>query len=573
MQQIQKSIQKVLNDLGLKKKRSEIHLERPQDETHGDWATNVAMTLSKELKKSPREIAEDIKVGLEEQKDLMKTVEKIEIAGPGFINFTFSKDYYLENLQKINDTYGHKTLDNPQKIIVEYGQPNTHKLPHIGHLFSYIVGNSFARILNSQGHEIKEANYQGDVGPHVAKCLYAWIKKGRPRPDNLKERVQLLQKCYQEGSAAYEESEDAKREIQEINKKIYDKNSDIQEDWQETRQWSLDFYRQFEKELGVNQEYFYLESQTWKSGQEIVKENIGKVFKESEGAIVFPGEDYGLHTRVFITQKGTPTYEAKDVGLVFKKFEDWNFDKTVITTASEQNAYFDVITEAIEQINPEFEGKIKHVGFGMISLKSGKMSSRKGKILSAPQLVEVVKEKLEEIIAERGELSDEEKSQVVERVALGAIKYAFLKGNIMQNKSFDLEESISFEGNSGPYLQYTYARIQSVLSNAPKSQRKLEGIDQSILTSLDSEEELNLIKWLERFPETVSLAAEELSPHYISTYLFELAQRFNIFYKQHSINSADSEELITARQFLARQTAQVLKNALNLLGIEVVDKM
>ncbi|MFZ6022147.1 MAG: arginine--tRNA ligase, partial [Patescibacteria group bacterium] len=454
------------------------------------------------------------------------------------------------------------------RILVEYGDPNTHKLPHIGHLFSYIVGDSFARMLEATGNTVVKANYQGDVGPHVAKSLYGYIQLGQPKPSDAKERVQLLQKCYQEGSTAYEEDPIAKETIDGINKKIYAKDTEILEIWKETRQWSVDYYHQFEQRLGVQQTFHYWESEIWERGKATVKENIGKVFEPSDGAIVFPGEKYGLHTRVFLTKNDTPTYEAKDMGLNIQKYEDWPYDTNLITTASEQNAYFDVVTKALELCFPELVGKVKHVGFGMVSLSTGKMSSRTGQILSAIDLLDTVKEKILEVMKERSDMTAEEKAEIAEKITIGAVKFAFLKQNILQNMKFDLEESVSFEGRSGPYLQYTYARIASILR-----QIELPSATSKDLELLHSEEEIALTRWLARHSMIVAEAAETLSPHLIAEYAYQTSQLFNTFYSKHSIANEKDEQLQRARYTLAKTTAMVLKYLLGLLGIETVAKM
>lgn len=545
------------------------NLTRPSDDSHGDWTTNVALIIAGKEGKKPREIAGNIKEYLENDIKLKEKIKSVEIAGPGFINFTIKEEYYFEVLYGINKNYGYIKTDSPQRIMLEYGHPNTHKMPHVGHLYSYICGNSLARILEANGHEVCHANYQGDVGPHVAKCIYGWIENGRIEPTTLLEKVKHLQECYQLGSSLYESDEEAKQKINEINKAIYDPNSKIQEDWLKTRQWSLDFYLQFEKRLGIEQKFHYLESQVWQKGLETVKEKTPKVFKEDDGAVIFPGEDFNLHNRVFITKNGTSTYECKEVGLNQHKMEDWEYDLTIIPTASEQNEYFKVVIKAIEEAVPRLKGKIKHIGFGMVSLSIGKMSSRKGNILSGPDLVEKIKGKIREIVETRENFNEEKKENVSEKVTLAAVKYTFLKSNILQNMVFDINESVSFDGNSGPYLQYVYARIQSVLRQKTDSSNAKLGD----LKNLTNQEEVKLIKLLERFPETVKTAGETYSPHIISNYVFNLAGTFNTFYKNHSINNDPDPKIVSARRLLSEKTAIIIKNGLSLLGIEVVESM
>jgi arginyl-tRNA synthetase len=251
--------------------------------------------------------------------------------------------------------------------------------------------------------------------------------------------------------------------------------------------------------------------------------------------------------------------------------QDWPYDLTIIPTASEQNGYFKVVIEAIGQALPELKGKIKHIGFGMVSLSTGKMSSRKGNILSAHDLLELAVKRVGEIVADREGLSPEQKHEIAETVGIGAVKYAFLKSDILQNMTFDLEESVSFEGNSGPYLQYTYARIQSVLGQGEFASS--ESTAEQLTSLLTKASELAVAKKLTEFPKVLKSAAEQQSPHLVATFLFELAQAFNSFYKQESINSAETKELASVRRFLASKTAEILKSGLGLLGISTVEKM
>lgn len=540
----------------------------PNELKFGDYATNVALVISKEVKRNPHELADEISahIKVHANTDFSKAVSSVNVVG-GFINFTLSPTY-LWNFVLEKQIKTKKEGIESKKILVEYGDPNTHKLPHIGHLFSYIVGDSFARLLDAVGHTVMKANYQGDVGPHVAKSIYGYIQVGQPKPSDALEKVQLLQKCYQEGSNAYEEDPIAKETIDDINKKIYSKDPEIIAIWKETRQWSVDYYHLFEEQLGIHQTYHYWESDIWERGKKIVKDNIGKVFELSDGAVVFVGEKFGLHTRVFLTKNDTPTYEAKDLGLNIQKFEDWPYDTNLITTANEQNAYFDVMIKALELCSPELVGKVKHVGFGMVSLSTGKMSSRTGEILSAIDLITAVKERVIEVMKTREGMTEQEKESIANTVTLGAVKFAFLKQNILQNMKFDIEESVSFDGRSGPYIQYTYARIQSILK-----QVSLPDATSKDGATLQMIEEQMLMRWLTKFPTVVQQAAEALAPHLVAEYIYQTAQIFNTFYANCPINTEKDEDLRRARRTLAIKTASIIKQGLTLIGIDVVNKM
>jgi arginyl-tRNA synthetase len=550
-----------------------VRLETPELSQHGDYSTNIALQEKREGRK-PREYAEEIAEKLRRDEELQEIVDKVEVAGPGFINFFLTRNVLVNELKKVLEegaSYGEGELNRDVRIMFEYGDVNTHKMPHIGHIFSYIYGESMTRILSKSGANVRRVCYQGDVGPHVAKCLWAFKKENPDVPDSLEAKVKLLQKMYREGSKAYEEDENDKKQINKLNMEIYQEEEEIKPLWKKTRHWSIDYYKQFEKRLGIEYVRNYYESEVHQKGKKIVEENVGDVFTKSEGAIIFPGSKYGLHDRVFITGKGTPTYEAKDMYLQRLKFEEWPFDLCVITTASEQNEYFKVIFKALEMINPDFEGKLKHVGFGMINAKSGKMSSREGKVVGAADLIDETVAEIRKLLEKREDMSEEEKMSVAEVVGVGAVKYSLLKTNPEQDITFDIEESISREGNSGPYLQYTSARANSVLHKAELSNRDIQYSGETLTPNHKlSNEELSLIRAFIHFSEIVTEAAVKYAPNLICHYLYGLAQKYNAFYNNNRIIGGEGEEL---RLALTSATGTIIKNGLQLLGIEAPERM
>lgn len=530
-----------------------VNLQHPTNNDHGDYSSNVALVQSKQLKDSPMELAQKIVASL--PKD--ESVEKVSVEKPGFINFFLSEKALLQELGNLNNDKD-RVKKAGKTILLEYGQPNTHKTPHIGHLFSYIFGESLARILTDQGDKIIRANYQGDIGLHVAKCLYQVKTKAAQMKSvkTLKERVDFLQKCYQDGSALYEKDEKAQAEIDQLNQLLYKQDPKVIELWKETRKWCLDFFAQFEKSLGIKYDKYFFESETAPIGKKIVEANVGRIFEKSDEAIIFKGEKYGLHTRVFITKFGMPTYEAKDIGLNKMKAQ-FKFDLSIVTTANEQNEYYKVVTCATELLFPELKDKIKHLGFGLIQLKTGKMSSRTGDIVDAFTLVDLTRE----IISRQYKISHE----LAESIAQSAIKYSFLHSDAYKNIVFDLEKSVAREGDSGPYLLYTYVRTQSILGKVSEFKSAPSKI------TLNPEEK-NILRLLYKFPEVVEQAALRYSPHLIATYLFQLAQAFNFFYQKHTVLKAE----VATKQFrlaLTQAVGKTLKVGLYLLGIETVNKM
>ena len=312
--------------------------------------------------------------------------------------------------------------------------------------------------------------------------------------------------------------------------------------------------------MGITFDKYYFESEISDKGKDLVNKHLGKIFEKSENAIVFEGEKYGLHTRVFVNSQGNPTYEAKDLGLIAAKLNDFKFDLSLVTTAAEQNEYWKVIGKASVLLFPQLENKYKHLGFGMINLITGKMSSRTGQIINAVTLIEEVKSRVKSAFSMKDDV-------LVQIIALAAVKYSFLKSDAFKNISFDMERSIAKDGDSGPYLLYTFVRTQSIL----KQSKEKKDVQIEVPSTLENEEEV-LLRKLYLFPEFIEKALEYNSPHFIATFLFDLAQSYNIFYQKHPVLKSEGE----VRQFrllLTESVGKILKQGLYLLGIETVDKM
>ncbi len=523
-------------------------VEVPAEKTHGDYSSNVALVLSKTLQKNPREVAEEIK-----QKINSDIFSKIEIAGPGFLNFFVADKVFVKEIKssvKANhDWFG-------QKIIIDYTDPNILKDFHIGHLMSNAIGESLSRLFEFEGKKVKRVCYQSDVGMGIAKAIWGKIKNA-----NFK-----WGQAYAFGAQKYEEDETSKKEIIELNKKIYQRSDkNINNLYDQGKKESLDYFDKIYKKLGTKFDYFIFESQVGPVGKKIVEKNLGKVFDKGEnGAIIFKGEKYGLHTRVFINSEGLPTYEAKDLGLAQKKYDKYAYDKSVIITGNEVNDYFKVMLCAMKKTNPRLAKKTKHIGHGMLRLPEGKMSSRTGKVITGEFLIEKVEELIKNKIKDR-QFTNNEKNNIAEKVAIGAIKYSILKQAIGSDIIFDFDKSISFEGDSGPYLQYSYARALSVLEKAKKERIKAS-------FSKAPKEVGQLEKSISRFSESVLKAEELFEPHFLVLYLTNLASEFNSYYAKNKI--ADKKDTESAyRVALVNSFVKVMKEGLWLLGIEALNKM
>lgn len=534
-----------------------VELTRPEEQ-FGDYATNVALQLAKQLGKNPRELAEALAVKLRET--LADTVSDVSVAGPGFVNITLTDAYLMDGLaaQPAQSLAG-------QTIVAEYSDPNPFKVLHAGHLYTSVVGDAIANLMQVAGAKVHRVNFGGDVGLHVGKTMWAIIQElGGEYPEKLAqipegERSEWMAQAYVKGTQAYDTDEAAKTEITALNKRVYqlhneaDHESPFAELYWTCRQWSYDYFDSFYARIGSSFEKYYPESQTAPIGLQTVKEHTGSVYQESDGAIVFDGEKYGLHTRVFINSEGLPTYEAKDVGLSMLKKQEYNFDRSVIITGNEQAQYMAVVLKSIEQFAPELATATTHLTHGLVKLQGGvKMSSRAGNFLRAVDV-------LDEAAAANKEATGQDNDQTV----LGAVKYALLKNRMGGDIIYDPKESVSLEGNSGPYLQYAHARAQSILAKA--------GDDFALPAGVSLEQgERSLVRKITEYPEVVNKAVADLMPHHVCTYLYELAQTFNRFYEN---NRVIGDERQAVRLALVAQYAATLRQGLGLLGIQAPDKM
>ncbi|MCB9806004.1 arginine--tRNA ligase [Candidatus Nomurabacteria bacterium] len=569
-EEIKKLIKNALKNLNLS--QIEFTIEHPTDFSHGDYAVNVAIVGAKEAGKNPQELASDIKAELEN--NLPETIEKVEIAGPGFLNFFLSKKFFENALKRVvneENEYGKNTRLKDQKIIFEYTDLNPFKSFHIGHLMPNAIGEALARLAEANGAEVKRANYQGDIGLHVAKAIWGMKQNLSALPkddDSLTEKVDFLGSSYSFGASQYEKDEEAKNEIVEINKKLFAKSdNELNELYKKGKEWSLQSFEILYRVLGTTFDYYLFESETADIGKKIVEEGLEKgIFEKSEEAIVYKGEKKGLHTRVFLTSEGLPTYEAKDLGLARMKDDKFDYDKSVIITANEQKEYFKVVFAAMEEMMPEIREKTEHITFGLLQLSSGKMSSRLGNVITASSLIADVVKKVKEKMSGR-DFDEDFKDLVALAVTVGAIKYSILKQTPGKNIVFDFEKSISFEGDSGPYLQYTHTRALSVLEKA----KGLSLVDLNVKQPSDWQV-TNLEKILYQMPEVIKDSFEDRGPQKLVKYLIEVSAEFNSFYGNQKIVD-ENDEHSAYRVVITHAVATIIKNGLYILGIPVPSKM
>lgn len=525
-------------------------VERPTDLSHGDYATNAALVAAKTVGKSPRELADELAKSIADY--FGTAAESVTVAGPGFINVKLSTGSVrglVADADAKGSEWGKSRSGVDTQVMVEFTDPNPFKEMHIGHLMSNVIGESVSRLIESTGARVLRANYQGDVGPHVAKAMWALQRDGVTEPDSAKQ----VGDAYAAGSRAYEENPEAKKEIDAINTAIYaGSNTALMDLWKAGRDVSLAAFEDLYRVLGTKFDYYFFESETSAPGTRLVRDNITNgIFEESEGAVIYKGEKHGLHTLVFITSRGTPTYEAKDIGLAFLKEERASSHKSIIVTAAEQIGHFKIILAALSEMAPLVAAKTTHVPHGFLRLTTGKMSSREGNVITAAGFVRDVTETASEKNPD---------PLIAERVAIGAIKFMVLRQSPGQDIIFDPEQSLSLTGDSGPYLQYALVRAQKILSYGS------DGAAGDVVPDAPYAIERLLL----HFPEVVKRAATGLTPNLLVTYLLELAAAWNAFYAEEQVLGSPEEQY---KQRVARAFANTMRNGLTLLGIPTPERM
>lgn len=559
---IRAAILDVLTELGIEP--VDFVVEHPNELSHGDYACNVAMVAAKRAGQNPRQFAEQIAATLEGQ---IEYVEKIEVAGPGFINFYLAREFFTEEIARalaLREQWGTNDDLAGEIILLEYTSPNLFKPLHVGNLVGNIVGESLARLFTASGADVKRLNYPSDIGLTVAKGVWGLRATGGD-PSSIK----ALGEAYRFGNEAYENDEAKKQEIIAVNQALYaESDSELNQLREQGIATSKASLLAICASLGTAFDFTIYESEAAPQGVALVQANTPAVFNESDGAVVYAGEKVGLHTRVFLNSKGLPTYEAKDLGnfvLKQERFPQWT--DSIVVTGSEQTDYFKVVYAAINELFPEVaaEGKeLEHVPTGFLTLTTGKMSSRLGNVLSGEDvLVELEQEAVKRsVAADRAGAHD---ATLASKVATAAIKYQILRHSVGSNIVFDKEKALSFEGDSGPYLQYTVARINSLIEKAVAV-----GIAPAMTPAPQTPYTLEQI--LYRFPEVVRQAHDERAPHHLVVFLTELAGLFNTFYGQEKIADA-SDPNAPYKLLLTQAVGQTIKNGLSLLGIESPEKM
>jgi arginyl-tRNA synthetase len=609
---VKKKLQKVLAEIvltefGVEVRFESILIEIPSAWQFGDLSTNIALVLSSKLKESGKTPAKDInpnqlalQISSVLQNQRLSFIDKAEVKN-NFINVWLKNDFFINSLGEVikkGEDYSRGDLGEGKTLMVEFAHPNTHKMFHIGHLRNISLGESLVRILEFNGFKVIRGNYQGDVGMHIAKCLWGVLNcfdfdKEVKGLKTVKDKVKFLGLAYVKGSSVYKDDKKVQGEVKDINYLIYASAQKYQKEekgkepsstdylsfvkgkqskidlekiyslWKLTRKWSLDYFNAVYDRVYTYFDRFYFESECL-SGVDIAKKALKLgILKKSQGAVVFPGEKYGLDTRVFINSLGLPTYEGKELGLANIQFSEFDLDKIIHVVTPEQASFFQATFKVEELLDPDkFKDKQYHLSYGWVKLKKGKMSSRLGNVIGGEELLDEAKKKIK---ADFSDLDEE----TLEKIALGAVKYSFLKVKPGLDIIFDFDESISLQGNSGPYLQYTYTRCRSVLEKAENIKTTNFPLDVKL-----NKQEQAVLKLIPRFKEVVWEAGKDYAPNLIAGFLYELAQSYNAFYHNNRIlDEKNDKKTKQFRLLLTKGVLSILKTGLYLLGIKAPEKM
>ena len=536
----------------------EIVFSRPPDFKLGDIATPLSFELAKKLKKNPIQIAKDIA----ETIILPKGVEKAETTG-GYINFFFDRKYFSKETTKkiiIEDKNYGKGSKKKEKVMVEYSQPNTHKSFHIGHLRNVCLGDALSNIMEFSGYETVRSNYIGDVGAHVAKCIWGYMKfyNGIIPEQN---KGDFLGKVYSDADKKLKESEEYQEEYKTVLKNLYDEEKRSMEICAMTRQWSLEEFNRIYDDLGVKFDIFLYESEVKEEGTKIARELLEKsIATNKDGAVIVDLKQFGLDEFVILRSDGTALYSTKDLALAKRKFEDFKIDLSLYVVGSEQKFYFKQLFKTLELMGFSQAKRCYHLSYELVMLEEGKMSSREGNIVLYSELKEFVKKEALNQVRERNISNAENISEIV---TIGALKYSMMKDN---NKRiiFNWKKALDFEGDTAPYIQYAHARASSILN-------KIDGLKLEFDIDYLNEKEYKLLFMLSEFPEIVHKASVDYRPDYVSNYVYDIAKCFNEFYHEcHVLNAETNKDFRIA---LVKSTKIVLRNSLNLLGIKAPEEM
>jgi arginyl-tRNA synthetase len=588
---LQMYVQLVVEQLyGMTVANEQIQIQVTNKDFEGDY-TLVVFPLLRISRKTPEATANDIG---EKLKFLYSEIKSYNVI-KGFLNIKFTSEFWL---QKFNDAVENENFGfsckNKKKLMIEYSSPNTNKPLHLGHIRNNLLGYAVANILEASGNDVVKVNLVNDRGVHICKSMLAWQKFGNgetpessgKKGDHLVGEYYVLydreyKKQLSEMIADGMDEDEAKRkvpiqlEVQEMLRKWESKDPETIALWEKMNSWVYAGFDKTYSELGVSFDKIYYESQTYLSGKSLVKEGLdnGVFFKKEDGSVWIDLTAEGLDQKLLLRSDETSVYITQDIGTARQRIDEYNIEQMIYVVGNEQNYHFQVLKLILKKLGFAWADSIYHLSYGMVELPEGKMKSREGTVVDADDLIELMISTARDMSKELGKLDDlnaAEVDNICRMIGLGALKYFILKIDPKKTMLFDPKESIDFNGNTGPFIQYTYARINSILRKANEQQIKIP--QKSVYANI-SEKEISIIKLINIFPYALALAAKELSPAVIANYVYDIAREFNQFYHEHQILREENEELKLFRLLLSKKVALMIKKSMKLLGIDVPDRM
>lgn len=567
----------------------QLQVQKTRKEFDGDY-TLVVFPLLRRSRKSPEATAQEIGEYIVVNTPEIESYNVIK----GFLNLTLTSAFWADRFAEIcaDEKFGQAAATG-RTVMIEYSSPNTNKPLHLGHIRNNLLGYSVAQILKANGHNVLKVNLVNDRGIHICKSMLAWKLYGNGEtPASTGEKGDhLVGRYYVEFDKHYKaqikelmeqgQSEDeAKKnapiicEAHEMLRKWEAKDAEVYALWEKMNGWVYDGFNVTYKALGVDFDKIYYESQTYLLGKSIVEEGLekGVFFRKEDGSVWIDLTADGLDQKLLLRGDGTSVYMTQDLGTAFRRFEDNHLDDMIYVVGNEQNYHFQVLKLVLKKLGYEWSDHITHLSYGMVELPEGKMKSREGTVVDADDLIENMVSTAREMSTELGKLdgcSEEESNAISTTVGLGALKYFILKVDPKKTMLFDPRESIDFNGNTGPFIQYTYARIRSIMRKADETGIKYD----AKVAAQHLPEEIELIKNVADYPNVVAAAGENFSPSIIGAYIYELAKQFNGYYHDHSILKEECEATRVMRLQLSAEVARVIKSGMSLLGINVPERM
>lgn len=565
-----------------------IQVQKTRRDFKGDF-TVVVFPLLRHSRLSPELTGETMGQFIREKSELISDYNVIK----GFLNLVVDQNYWkqLLELELSSESYGKtKVVSSAPKVMIEYSSPNTNKPLHLGHIRNNLLGHSVSQILEASGKQVQKVNLVNDRGIHICKSMLSWQKEGEgetPGSSGLK-GDHLVGKYYvrydkiykaqvevaiKEGKTKAEAEAEVPilAEAREMLRKWESEDPEVRALWEKMNGWVYDGFKKTYERLGISFHKTYYESETYKLGKEIILEglNEGVLYQKEDGSVWANLEDEGLDQKLLLRSDGTSVYMTQDVGTAHQRYAESEFDSHIYVVGNEQNYHFQVLAIVLKKLGYSWSDRLYHLSYGMVELPEGKMKSREGTVVDADDLMDEMEStarQMSDELGKLGEFEEAEKSRIYRQVGMGALKYFILKVDPKKNMTFDPKESVDFNGNTGPFIQYTYARIRSLL-------RKGVDVPKTVGNLVMNDKEVALVRLMYDYPEIINESARTLNPSLVANFLYDLAKEFNQFYHDHSILNADEQEEVSLRLMLVDAISRIIETGMDLLGIEVPERM